>query len=217
LAFAAVRFAAFFVLFAGFLRTFFAAFFVPSSSPFFVDFLAAFFVDFLAPPRDFDLTRSSWSLYLPPLRAPLDFLVPFLAAIASLLMCILSLAQRSKIIKDCPRCFFFSCSRERFESSKSKSCVDTIDCFGYSKLALHTTRGLHKNCGKAARCEIITHRALLLFISPPCSSHSVFIKSFQSFTTCAPIAEVFEAEPQQRARRSSSTTLPTLQRCSPWC
>jgi hypothetical protein len=59
----------------------FVAFFVPlPAPPFFVDFLAAFLVDFLAPPRDFDFDALFFVPFPPPLRAPLDFLVPFLAA-----------------------------------------------------------------------------------------------------------------------------------------
>ena len=34
------------------------------------------------------------------------------------------------------------------DGSKSKTCVDTIDCFSYIKLALHTTRGLTKQLRK---------------------------------------------------------------------
>jgi hypothetical protein len=65
---------------------FVAAFFVPLPAlPFFVDFLAAFLVDFLvdflAPFRDFDFDALFFVPLPPPLRAPLDFLVPFLAAI----------------------------------------------------------------------------------------------------------------------------------------
>jgi hypothetical protein len=83
----------------------FAAFFVPlPAPPFFVDFLAAFLVDFLAPPLDF-FDALFFVPLPPPLRAPLDFLVPFLAAIWFAPYVYLDLAQRSKIIKDCPRCF----------------------------------------------------------------------------------------------------------------
>jgi hypothetical protein len=58
----------------------FAAFFVPlPAPPFFVDFLAAFLVDFFAPPRDF-FDALFFVPFPPPLREPLDFLVPFLAA-----------------------------------------------------------------------------------------------------------------------------------------
>ena len=74
-----VFFADFFVYFVAF----FADFFVPlPAPPFFVDFLAAFLVDFLAPPREFDFDALFFVPLPPPLRAPLDFLVPFLAAIA---------------------------------------------------------------------------------------------------------------------------------------
>jgi hypothetical protein len=89
----AVSLADFFVVFAAF----FAAFFVPLPAPFFVDFLAALVV-FFAPPPDFDLAALFFVPFPPPLRAPLDFLVPFLAAISFAPFCILSLAQRNKII-----------------------------------------------------------------------------------------------------------------------
>jgi hypothetical protein len=59
----------------------FAAFFAALPLPFFVDFLAAL-VDFFAPPRDLDLDALFFVPLPPPLRAPLDFLVPFLAAIS---------------------------------------------------------------------------------------------------------------------------------------
>jgi len=101
----------FFVLFlAAFFVVFFAAFFVDLLAlaaffvplpAFFADFFADFFAaftDFFAPPRDFDFD----ALFLVPLpaalRAPLDFLVPFLAAIAFTPFEFLSLAQRNKII-----------------------------------------------------------------------------------------------------------------------
>jgi len=61
---------------------FFAAFLVLFFAAFFVDFLAAFFVDFFAPPRRLDFAALFFVPLRPPLRAPLDFLVPFLAAIS---------------------------------------------------------------------------------------------------------------------------------------
>jgi hypothetical protein len=68
------------VFFAAFFVVFFAALRVPA---FFVDFLAAFFVDFFAPLYAEDLAALLFFVpFLPPLRAPLDFLVPFLAAIS---------------------------------------------------------------------------------------------------------------------------------------
>ena len=82
--FLAARF--FVVFFAAFLVDFFAAFLVPFLAAaffvlFFADFLAAF-TYFLAPPRDFDFDALFFVPLPAPLRAPLDFLVPFLAAIA---------------------------------------------------------------------------------------------------------------------------------------
>ena len=73
----------FFVLFLpAFFVDFFAAFLVPlPPPPFLVDFLAAFLVDFLAPFRDF-FDALFFVPLPPPFRAPLDFLVPFLAAIS---------------------------------------------------------------------------------------------------------------------------------------
>jgi hypothetical protein len=105
----------FFVLFlAAFFVVFFAAFFVDLLAltaffvplpAFFDDFLADFFADFFAaftaffaPPRDFDFDALFLVPLPAPLRAPLDFLVPFLAAIAFTPFEFLSLAQRNKII-----------------------------------------------------------------------------------------------------------------------
>lgn len=73
--------AAFFVVFFAALRV--LAFFVDFLAAFFVDF----FVDFFAPPRFADLAALFFFVPLPPpLRAPLDFLVPFLATISLLLI-----------------------------------------------------------------------------------------------------------------------------------
>jgi hypothetical protein len=62
---------------------FFAAFFVPFfpalPPPFFVDFFAAFFAVPLLP---LDLEAPFFVPLPPPLRAPLDFLPPFLVAIS---------------------------------------------------------------------------------------------------------------------------------------
>ena len=123
---------------AAFFVPFFAAFLPPP--PFFVDFLAAFLVDFFAPPLDFDFDALFFAAFLPPLRAPLDFLLPFLAAIGFAPLFVLSLVQRNKIIKDCHHVFPLL-QREK-NDPKFKSAVDTIERFGYSKLALHTIRGL---------------------------------------------------------------------------
>jgi hypothetical protein len=86
-----IFFAAFFVDFAAFLVPCFLLFL---AAPFLVDFFAAFF----APPRDLDFDALFFAAFPPPLRAPLDFLLPFLAAMGSLLYLFLSLAQRNKII-----------------------------------------------------------------------------------------------------------------------
>src|ERR1044071_2196788 len=68
------------------------AFFVPFlPPPFFVDFLPPFFVDFFP-------ARFLVPLPPPRLRAPLDFLVPFLATILLAPSVGLSLAHRNKII-----------------------------------------------------------------------------------------------------------------------
>ncbi|HEX3249798.1 MAG TPA: hypothetical protein VHS05_10250 [Pyrinomonadaceae bacterium] len=85
------------IFLAAFFVVFFAAFFVPFlAAAFLVDFLAAL-ADFFAPPRALDFDALFFAA-LPPLRAPLDFLLPFLAAMGSLLYFVLSLAQRNKII-----------------------------------------------------------------------------------------------------------------------
>jgi hypothetical protein len=83
------------IFFAAFFVVFFAAFFVPFLA---VPFLVDFFAVFLAAPRDLDFDALFFAALPPPLRAPLDFLLPFLAAMGSLLYFVLSLAQRNKII-----------------------------------------------------------------------------------------------------------------------
>jgi hypothetical protein len=72
-----ILFAAFFVPFAAFFVPCFVPFLLP---PFLVDFLAAL-ADFFAPPRPWDFDALFFVAFPPPLRAPLDFLLPFLAAI----------------------------------------------------------------------------------------------------------------------------------------
>jgi hypothetical protein len=89
-------------LVAAFFVPFFAAFLPP---PFLVDFLAAFLVDFFAPPLDLDFDALFFAALPPPLRAPLDFLLPFLAAIRFAPLFVLSLMQRNKIINDCHHVF----------------------------------------------------------------------------------------------------------------
>jgi hypothetical protein len=70
------------IFFAAFVVVFFAAFLVAFlAAPFLVDFFAAF----LAPPRDLDFDALFFAALPPPLRAPLDFLLPFLVAMGSLL------------------------------------------------------------------------------------------------------------------------------------
>ena len=64
-----------------FVAAFFVPFFAAFLPPFFVDFLAAFLVDFFVPPLDLDFDAPFFAALPPPLRAPLDFLLPFLAAI----------------------------------------------------------------------------------------------------------------------------------------
>ena len=69
--------------------------------------------------------------------------------------------------------FLLLCATEKteFDSIKSKTYVDTIDRFSYIKPALHTTRGLtNKTAERLSRCEILTHRALMQIISPPCTT-----------------------------------------------
>jgi hypothetical protein len=95
---------------AAFFVPFFAAFLPP---PFFVDFLAAFLVDFFVPPLDLDFDAPFFAALPPPLRAPLDFLLPFLAAIAFAPLFVLSLVQRNKIINYCPRSFFTQTRKDR--------------------------------------------------------------------------------------------------------
>src|SRR5688572_14862132 len=98
------------IFFADFFVVFVAAFLVPPiffvpppffvppflvPPPFLVDFLAAF-ADFFPPPPPFDVEALFFVPLPPPLRAPLDFLVPFLAAISYAPLVGLSLAQRNR-------------------------------------------------------------------------------------------------------------------------
>ena len=96
----------FFVLFAAFFVVLRAPPFLPAFAAdflvdFFDDFFDDFFVDFFAPPRACRLPALFFVPLPPPLRAPLDFLAPFLAAIWFAPLVGLGLAQRSKIIQDC--------------------------------------------------------------------------------------------------------------------
>ena len=95
----------FFVLFAAFFVVLRAPPFLPAfAADFLVDFFDDFddfFVDFFAPPRACRLPALFFVPLPPPLRAPLDFLAPFLAAIWFAPLVGLGLAQRSKIIQDC--------------------------------------------------------------------------------------------------------------------
>lgn len=91
---AAVFFAAFFVVF------FAEDFFVPDLADFLVDFFAATLRD-----RAF-AALFFFEPFAPPLRAPLAFLLLFLAAMSCpLLRFRLDFAQRSKITSGCPRTF----------------------------------------------------------------------------------------------------------------
>jgi hypothetical protein len=91
---AAVFFAAFFVVF------FAPAFFVPDLADFLLDFFAATLRDRALPALFF------FDPLAAPFRAPLAFLLPFLAAMSCpLLRFCLDFAQRSKITSRCPRTF----------------------------------------------------------------------------------------------------------------
>ena len=103
---------------AAFFVPFFAAFLPP---PFFVDFLAAFLVDFFAPPLDLDFDALFFPALPPPLRAPLDFLLPFLAAIEFAPLFVLSLVQRNKIMYDCHH-VFPQCATKKHRSKNQECC-----------------------------------------------------------------------------------------------
>ncbi len=76
--------------------------------------------------------------------------------------------------------------------------VDTLDCFSYSKLALHTTRGLAKNCGKAASmldyssCDTSGYPSSVHYLSQFLSNHS------NHSANHAADAEALRREPQER-------------------
>jgi len=80
-----------------------------------------------------------------------------------------------------------------------KSSVDTLDCFGYSKLALHTTCGLAKNCGKAA--SMLDSYSSCDHAGYPSSVHylSQFLPSETNHSSdLSPDPETLNIEPDQR-------------------
>jgi CheY-like chemotaxis protein len=77
--------------------------------------------------------------------------------------------------------------------------VDTLDCFSYSKLALHTTRGLAKNCGKAASmrdyyssCDTSGYSSSVHYLSQFLTNHSNHSADHTAD------AEALRLEPQER-------------------
>jgi hypothetical protein len=75
---------------------------------------------FAAVPRPFDLAALFFAPFFPPLRAPLYFLIPYLAAISFAPFFGLCLAHRSKIIKDCHHVLI-----ENFNALEIRTFVDT--------------------------------------------------------------------------------------------
>src|SRR5215212_8901904 len=84
------------------------------------------------------------------------------------------------------------------KEAKIKSCVDTIDCFSYSKLALHTTRGLTKNCGKAVSMRDSYSSCINTDFQPSLYTLTQFLSNQSPRSTEAPDAEVVRAEPRER-------------------
>ena len=83
--------------------------------------------------------------------------------------------------------------------AKIKSSVDTIDCFSYSKLALHTTRGLTKNCGKAVSMRDYYSSCVNADFQPSLHLLAQFLSSQSTRTTeLTPDAELLQAEPRER-------------------
>ena len=85
------------------------------------------------------------------------------------------------------------------DGSKSKTCVDTIDRFSYIKLALHTTRGLTKNCGKAvsmrdsySSCVNADYQPSLYYLAQFLTNHA------GRSTDLSPDAELLGTEPGTR-------------------
>ena len=77
--------------------------------------------------------------------------------------------------------------------------MDTIDSFGYSKLALHTLRGLRKNCGKAASMPDIYSSCVFAGYQPSPLNLSQLLTNCSNHTNdLAPDSEVLRSEPQER-------------------
>ena len=77
--------------------------------------------------------------------------------------------------------------------------VDTLDCFSYSKLALHTTRGLAKNCGKAASmldscssCDTAGYQSSVHYLSQFFANHTNHSRDL------SPDSEALRNEPRER-------------------
>ena len=99
---------------------------IPGAGHFFDDSLD----DFFAPPLDLDFDALFFAALPPPLRAPLDFLLPFLAAIRFAPFVVLSLVQRNKKNNDCPRSFFHAKAQSSKERRREKIRLDLCGfCF----------------------------------------------------------------------------------------
>src|SRR5215204_4934898 len=104
------------------------------------------------------------------------------------------------------------------DGSKIKTCVDTIDCFSYIKLALHQDAVLLKTAERLSRCEIITHRVLMQVISPPFTiSLSYYRFNRIVLLTWRPTSKCYEPSHASVDRPSSLMTSPTSRRCWQWC
>ena len=94
--------------------------------------------------------------------------------------------------------FFFEL-KQKMERSKSKTCVDTIDCFSYINPALHTTRGLTKNCGKAVSMRDYYSSCVNADFQPSLYYLAQFLSNQSNHSTDrTPDAEVLRPEPRER-------------------
>jgi CheY-like chemotaxis protein len=83
---------------------------------------------------------------------------------------------------------------------KFKSAVDTIERFGYSKLALHTTRGpAYKSCGKAASMQDYYSSCVGTVYQPSSLYLSQFLQSQVNHSSDpGPDSEILHSEPRER-------------------
>jgi CheY-like chemotaxis protein len=85
------------------------------------------------------------------------------------------------------------------DGSKIKTCVDTIDCFSYIKLALHQDAVLLKNCGKAVSMRDYYSSCVNAGFQPSLYSLTELLSNQSNRSTdLAPDVEMLGAEPRER-------------------